>query len=376
MAFSGNLKTMPLVDLLQWAANGRQTGTIKITGEEIAKMIYIREGEIVSCTSTDPREFLGHFLVSKGAIDEGDLRRAIAIQGKRKGLLGQILVQQGAISQEQLTEMLQLKAEEAIFDLFTWEKGEFSFLDGELPNYEMVPISLDVTGLVMEGMRRLDEWQLIAEVIPSSLCVPVAVGPLVAPGDDDDPGRISVLEAVDDDRSIEDICLHTHSSEFFVCDILFKEIKKGRLKVVRPRFLPQENKLTTVAATSGTSSEALVQAAREKLGAGDLERAVRFLQAAGSLEPTNQPLQDTVKALGAKVRERLLGSGVELSSVPALVTSLEELSSMELTPNEGFILSRIDGRCTVEAIIQISPLSEIDALLVIWKLLDGGHIRL
>jgi hypothetical protein len=30
----------------------------------------------------------------------------------------------------------------------------------------------------------------------------------------------------------------------------------------------------------------------------------------------------------------------------------------------------------VDAIIKISPLVEIDALLVVWKLLEGGHIKL
>ena len=164
MAFEGNLETMTVADLLQWAANGRQTGTIRITRADLTKRIFIQNGVIVSCTSTDPREFLGHFLVSHGLIDEGDLQIGMSDQERTGDLLGQVLVERGFLTSEQLTDALRLKAEEAIFDLFTWNQGEFLFVEDELPSFELVPISLGVQGLVLEGMRRLDEWQRILEL--------------------------------------------------------------------------------------------------------------------------------------------------------------------------------------------------------------------
>ena len=36
-------------------------------------------------------------------------------------------------------------------------KGEFRFVPDDLPEFPMVPMSLDVTNLVLEGMRRIDE---------------------------------------------------------------------------------------------------------------------------------------------------------------------------------------------------------------------------
>ena len=62
--------------------------------------------------------------------------------------------------------MLRLKAEESIYDVFTWPEGDFRFLDEQLPNANMVPISIDVTGLVLEGMQRFDEWKRIRETDP------------------------------------------------------------------------------------------------------------------------------------------------------------------------------------------------------------------
>lgn len=371
MAFEGNLETMPVADVLQWAANGRQTGTIRIRRAEITKRIYIQAGVIVSCTSTDPREFLGHFLVSHGAIRESDLQIAMIDQTKSGDLLGQILLERGFITTDLLNEMLRLKAEEAIFDLFTWEDGDFLFVEDEFPNVELVPISLGVQGLVLEGMRRLDEWGRIREVIPSDLCVPVAVGLLIAEAETLDRGCVSVLESVNDDRSIEEICLHTHSSEFFVCEILFREFEEGRLKVVRPRVVSSREP-----AADGMSGRSLVSAARDHLEGGDLERSVRHLQAAASLEPHDHELAESIVAVENKVRRRLGDDGVVGSAVPVVEIDLNEISKLDLEPSEGFILSRVDGATPLQAIVKISPLPEIDALLVIWKLAQGGQLGL
>jgi hypothetical protein len=371
MAFEGNLETMPVADLLQWASNGRYTGTIRVANAEITKMIYIRKGDIVSCTSTDPREFLGHFLVSQGAIDETDLQGAIIDQDRHSGLLGQLLVQRGAISEERLEEMLRIKAEEAIFDLFTWTSGQFRFIEGELPGFEMVPISLGVQGLVLEGMRRLDEWERISEAIPSMLAVPVSVRPLLEDAEDMDPGCRSVLESVDDDRSIEDICLHTHSTEFYVCDILFREIQMGRIKVVRPRSSVRRGETA-----AGMSGESLVKVARDHLESGEFETAIRHLQAAASLEPHDRVLREKISGVEGEVRERLAECGIGPTAVPELAIVIGEMSELDLEPSEGFILSRIDGVGSLGNILKISPLTEIDALLVIWKLVRGGQLRL
>jgi hypothetical protein len=359
---------MSVADLLQWAANGRHTGSIQVTRGETTKTVYINEGKIVSCISTDPREVLGHFMVSHGAIDEEALQKFVMVQERDGRLLGEIFVEHGAIDQPRLEEMLRLKAEEAIFDLFTWTDGHFSFHDGVLPDFDLVPISLGVTSLVLEGTRRLDEWQRIREVIPSSHCVPVAVGEL-ATDDVVDPGRRTVLASVDDDRSIEDLCLHTHSTEFFVCETLLGEILRGRIKVVRPRVLS-----TGVAAHRDASADSMMEIAREHLAAGEFERTVRYLQAAVSIEPNDRELRRQVAEIESDVRAMIEEWGVRSTSVPELAIGLDQLSRLDLDPTAGFILSRVDGVSTVASIVKISPLPEIDALVVIWRLVRGGQL--
>ena len=97
---------------------------------------------------------------------------------------------------ETLDQLLRVKAEQNIYDLLAWQEGSFEFVEGELPNYEMVRISATVSNLVREGGRRIDRANAIKEKIPSLQCVPVRVGPLIDE-DDMDMGWREVLEAVD-----------------------------------------------------------------------------------------------------------------------------------------------------------------------------------
>ena len=369
---------MQLPDILQWLANGRHTGTLIVSKGPVESRVFFREGVVLSSSSSDPTGFLGHFLVSKGVITEKELEKAVASQAEENKLLGEILVERGAVQQEKLDRMLQLKAEENIYDLFAWEEGEFLFRDGELPDHELVPLTVDVTGLVLEGMQRLDEWGNIRTVIPSNQCVPVAVAPLVS-DDELDMGWRGVLEAVNDDRSIEDICLQTHSGEFFVSQVLYRMTLEERLKIVRPRIVAADLRSASEPegeSTGPPSAESLVAEAHANLRAGVYEPAARYLRAAASLEPHNRELGLVVDELEGEIRAGLEVDGVELDRVPVLETTLDDLRSMSFSPEEGFILSRINGTSDIASIIKISPLPEIDSMLVFWNLARSSHIRL
>lgn len=378
MGITGNLKTMELSELFQWVSQGNKTGTLLIDNGQIKKKIFFRDGRIISSASTDPREHLGHFLVSHGFINEEELSKAVSMQEKSKMLLGKILTTIGAISEEDLHRLLRLKAEESVYELFSWEEGEFRFIDGELPEQTMVPMDLDATSIVLEGVQRLDEWKRIREVIPSAQAIPVAVADLLA-----DPklnaAERNVLEQVNDDRTVEEIQIETHSSEFLVSKVLFEQALTGKLKVVRPRWGSQEGARPRVpAAGSGKvvgAQELMVQAKRHLTGK-EFEKALRHLRAARSLEPDSKAIQQALQKGEEIVATQVEKAGVKLDAVPKLTRDMQELTQLQLSPQEGFILTRVNGTYDIRSIVKISPMPQIDALLVFWRLLEAGHIEL
>src|SRR4029078_11500742 len=125
--------------------------------------------------SSNTEVHLRHFLVSHALINKVELVKAVELQEQTGMLLGKILVTTGGIHEDALHRLLLLKAEESIYDVFSWSEGEFRFLDETLPEGSMVPMRLDVTAIVLEGVQRVDEWRRIRKLIPNADAIPVAI---------------------------------------------------------------------------------------------------------------------------------------------------------------------------------------------------------
>jgi len=378
MAITGNLKTMELAELLQWLSQGRKTGTLYLDNTKVEKRIFFREGTIVSSAASDPKEYLGHFLVSHGYIDELTLAKAVEMQEENKMLLGKILLTIGAIEEDDLDRMLKLKAEESIYELFTWQEADFRFADGELPEYQMVPVNLSVTGLVLEGHRRLDEWKQIRQHIPNAFVIPVAIDDL-RPAEPN-AGVENILSLVNDDRTVQEIAIETHSGEFHVCRVLYDQIRAGRLKVVRPRQIqvPVAAAAADVdgAVQKSPGAEALLEAAKSYIGERQFDLALRHLRAAKSLDPNSVKVQQLIAAAENTIQGAINERGISLTSVPILCSDPEEFSSLDISPQEGFVLTRVNGSYDIQTILKITPVPPLEAQIVFWKLLEAGHIEL
>jgi hypothetical protein len=232
MAIAGNLRTMQLSELLQWLSTGLKTGTLVVRGAPGEKRIYFNNGRVTSSSSTLEREHLGRFLVGFGFITEEELIRALEVQQESRILLGKILVMIGAIKEEELADLVRLKAAETIYDIFLWTEGSFAFIDGEIPSLPMVPISSDVTGIVMEGLRRYDEWQRIKTRIPTMRVIPAVVMPV----EDELPERDKmILAATNGRRAIDQIALETHNPDFHVAKLIYDLMLTGHVMLVGER---------------------------------------------------------------------------------------------------------------------------------------------
>jgi hypothetical protein len=372
MSISGNLETMEAAELLQWLAHGRKTGTLLISRAKVEKRIFFDKGTVIMTASSDPKEYLGHFLVSHGLIDEAVLAKAMEMQEQNRMLLGKILVTIGAISEEELGQMLRLKLEESVYEVFTWPKGEFHFLDGELPEFTMIPLSLNVNALILEGAKRVDDWRRIRQSISSNQIVPVAVGELVPP--EGDSHAKTILGLVDDDRTIEEIALHSHATEFHVCRVLLEQAEARTVKLIRPRE-GKDSRSTLSETPEQIDSTSLLRSAKRYLEGENFEQALRHLRAALSLEPHNEDVQRVVAEAEGNIRHSLASEGFKPDAVPQLNHTVEELATLDISPQEGFILTRVNGTYDIQTILKISPMPPLEALLVFRRLKGNRHIR-
>ncbi len=388
MALSGNLRTMLPGDLLQWLSLGQKTGTLVISNKSVEKKIFFRSGRVISSASNDPREYLGQFLMSHGYLSEPELKKAMEVQQHSGILLGKILVMIDVISEEDLQRLMRRKAEEEIYDIFLWNDGDFYFLDDELPRMEMVPLQVDVTGIIMEGTRRLDEWSRIRELVPNQGVIPVPVKEIDVT--DLEEVEEPIVRAIDGKRTIADIVLESRSSEFVVSSTVHALVRHGFCRLEDPSTQKMKRIAEETMATPATAPApaaraefneddeiaSLLGAAQSALKAHDFEKTQRLLRAAQNLDPNHAKVRSAIKGAETVILGDLRSQGVMDSKVPKVSKALEEITQMNFSPNEGFILSRINGQWDIGSLIKISPIRETDAMLIFHKLWKDGIIAL
>lgn len=389
MSVTGHLRTMAPGHLFQWLSFSQKTGKLVVRNATVEKTVFVHEGKITTSGSTDPREYLGQFLMSHGYITEGELKKAMEVQDQSKILLGKILVIIEAITEDDLKRLMRKKVEEEIYDIFLWPDGEFEFIDAEKPKMDLVPMNVDLTGIVMEGSRRVDEWDRIRKVVTGQDLVPVPAGKI--PTEKLNEAQKRIVDVIDGQRTIADIILESRSSGFVVSRTVFELVKGKKMTLeerrrpeppqAEPETIPElmeaEAEVVEEALVSGDAEvDSLLQRAQAGLRGGDYEKALRLLKAAQNLDPDNAKVRASLKGAEALIVGELKKQGISDHKVPKLKKDLDEISTMNFSPNEGFILSRINGQWDLSSIAKISPMREIDALLIFHKLLDNDIIEL
>jgi hypothetical protein len=366
MSLKGDLRTMPLPDVLQWVATGRKTGTLHVERRSVQKRILLRDGAIFSSWSNDPRESLGQFLIRLGLLSEEQLFRALLAQEEKGRLLGSILVSEGLLSEEGLKGALKAKAEETVYELFLWPSGLFEFHEGELPDNILINFETPVTPVILEGIRRVDEWQRIREVFPTMETTFKAGAPLPADASTLDRQVIALAQA---GRSLAEISLELRRSEFETAALAFELHARGHVLVDAVQASPQ-------AADPVGAIAALLALAYERLKEKRYDGALKAYEDVLALDRLNQHAKKGLLAANeARAREKHLRA-IPPNAVPTICVDYATLTRENLDPHEGFVLSRVNGQWDVQSILKLCPMGEDEALLIFARLLDRKLIQL
>jgi uncharacterized protein DUF4388 len=170
----GNLACFEVPDLLTFLNLGRRTGALVMERADYETKLYLREGRPVFATSTaEPLRF-GAMLVKMGKVTEEAMERMVAKQ--RGARIGQALLHEKILTEEELAVLLKVQVSEVIFDTFEWHDGEFTFFDRVPPPATAVTLEMDVQNLIIEGIRRIDDRERVATAFPDRTLVVEAVG--------------------------------------------------------------------------------------------------------------------------------------------------------------------------------------------------------
>ena len=394
MALHGSLQTMSVPDLLQFLAVGRKTGLLNFTHGKVVKGIYFENGVIVGSSTNDPREYFGQMLIHYGKITEEQLQAAMEAQREdvqgtvsgpqspgeaasanhkepqsiEKRRLGQVLVDSGVLTTRTVLDVLELRTLDVIYDLFIWKAGTFEFQAANPLPADFTRIHVEPNRVVMEGVYRADELARYQTLIPSDHTV-MELNPDWTSTTEPDTTTRRLLPYLEKRKSVAEISYNMHASPFVVYGQLYELVQKGVARVAGE--LPRSPELSSAALLD--ASEDRLAVASSELDRGDSENAVAIAHALLNEEPNSEAAQALLEAAEQKFVEKMYQE-FSPQGVPKLVIDADSLADKEIGPQEGFMLSRINGEWDLQSILSICPFREADSLRMIKNLLDKGII--
>src|SRR3954462_5728705 len=113
MAIKGSLKEASLPDVLQLLAVGKKTGCLAVTHRSNFGYIFFEKGRICYASIDNRRDRLGDMLVKNSVISQEQLDEAIAAHVKKRDKrIGELLFELGSLSREELHQYVRRQIEE------------------------------------------------------------------------------------------------------------------------------------------------------------------------------------------------------------------------------------------------------------------------
>lgn len=164
MPFAGNLRTLPLPDVLQTLNNIKATGVLRLQSNAGARDVVFQQGEIIGVGFLDKenRNDLELRLALLG-IDEEALKERL----KGATWYWSAMQARSRATRAEMDELVHEQAREQLHNLFAWNTADFAFDEsgnGKTEANEMVaralerPLSIDTATLLLEAARQQDEW--------------------------------------------------------------------------------------------------------------------------------------------------------------------------------------------------------------------------
>ena len=337
MSLTGSLTTMPIAELLGWIGGTSRIGILTIRGVGSETMLHLRHGRIVECAALDPPVRLGQFLLFHGIIDEETLDRAMRAHAETGQRLGEVLLGVGAVSSEDLGDALTAKAEETVLGSFDHTTGWFTF-DPSLTSLEAPqPLDMSITDAIGRGGMRAKTAAVAASVLKRSGTVLSKTAKVPSAKLNSVWPLRNAYALVDGERTIEEIALHMHGTEYHVIQRLHQLFLEGFIDVI-----------DRIEATPSSELELL----------GDGIHTPEVAESSGSVTP-----------------DRVEPCGMPEGIIPEALPFEFIHGSQNLSTIEKYLLTLCDGTRDLRRITTVAPLQSQVIVDTIQSLRDRGWLK-
>jgi Domain of unknown function (DUF4388) len=268
-----------MCDIVALIAQAQWRGELAIIDEQAHRSFFFDEASVVGVATNVAEERLGETLYRAGVLTREQLDTALSFAKSSGRRFGEVILELEFQRPEQLFPMMARQVEEVFYTVLQLSAGTFYFFDRFDDKLITHRSNLNIAGLLMEGVRRMDEMRFFREKVPNDDYIPI---PTNTGGKKPPDELAAVFAECDGKRRIAEIERSTGLPEFEVTRGVFQLLSGGFVTVSSPRPQGAESIVSVFNRALAAVHAACAQAGK----VADLKEGLsRFATGAGIYDP-------------------------------------------------------------------------------------------
>jgi hypothetical protein len=230
VVLSGDIAGMgSTIEVINFVNASQLSGNLIFLSGDSRKSLYFKKGEVRSAASNRVEDRLGEILYRFGALSREQLDNAIRQARKLRRPLGNFLLEEKLLTQQELYGFVMRQVEEIFYSILLIQEGDFYLTRFDVDSLPR-PLSLNTQTLLMEGLRRMDEMAYFRQRIPRDN---VRFGRSNGGPAEASPREQGLLEQLDEPRTLDELTYRSRLGEFETLKVLHHLLERGAVRILK-----------------------------------------------------------------------------------------------------------------------------------------------
>ncbi|MBN1488256.1 MAG: DUF4388 domain-containing protein [Anaerolineae bacterium] len=237
MALKGRLQDFGITQLLNLINLARKTGTLYVEGQKGEAQLCFREGKLIYAFMDGVEDSLPLLLQRAGKLTSEQAQTIMAhVRGKSDRDVALMLIQAKHIQQQDVSDSVRQHMLNLVYRVFGWNEGSFHFEPSELPVQGKLTTPVALENVIMEGSRRLKEWERLQDELPDlDIALKFADRPTTPLRDINlSVEEWRVISFINPSNTIRQVAQYNNMTEFQIRKIVYSLLQAGLVQIVRP----------------------------------------------------------------------------------------------------------------------------------------------
>jgi hypothetical protein len=278
MALKGRLEDFGITQLLNLINLARKTGTLYLEGGPKDAYLCFQEGKLVYAKMDGVEDGLLAILQRAGVFSAEQVDMiAKHMTNKSDDDIAKVLVNSKRLQPQVVVKSIRDYVLNLIYQIFSWNDGTFRFEPAKLPIQGKIKTSIALENVIMEGSRRLKEWERLQDELPDlDISLKFAERPTTPLRDINlSMEEWKVISFINPRNTIQQIAQFNNMGEVQIRRIVYSLMQAGLVEMIRP---PRPTAAPATTRKGGGKTAADAQQRRPDVKRGMLQRLIHRIQ--------------------------------------------------------------------------------------------------